>query len=251
MSVNGTSFGNNFEVFGDSGSDGDIYILNGNLSISNSPVIWGSVYVPNGSLSMSNSSEIKGNIWSNGSASLTTVGGWAKSTTGNISGGSVGGDATAAGTITSIGRRHEVPGHEPRARAHADLPADRQLHDRLDERGLHPGGPATPVPSACTNAYNYIHNTGSGTWATSGLTNIVIQINATCAFSNGNNDTITIRGNLAVISDGGFTFSQQSNWNASSTVKNALLHQRVHRRRRRARRRRTSRWGTARTSTPS
>ena len=48
MSVNGTSFSNNFEVFGDSGSDGDIYILNGNLSISNSPVIWGSVYVPNG-----------------------------------------------------------------------------------------------------------------------------------------------------------------------------------------------------------
>ena len=114
MSVNGTSFGNNFEVFGDSGSDGDIYILNGNLSISNSPVIWGSVYVPNGSLSMSNSSEIKGNVWSNGSASLTTVGGWAKSTTGNISGGSVGaGTPRRPGTITILGRRHEVPGHEP------------------------------------------------------------------------------------------------------------------------------------------
>ena len=115
MSVNGTSFGNNFEVFGDSGTDGDIYILNGNLSISNSPVIWGSVYVPQGSLSMSNSSQIKGNIWSNGSASLTTVGGWAKSSTGNISGGTVGGDATAPGTITSTVAGTKYPGTNPGA----------------------------------------------------------------------------------------------------------------------------------------
>ena len=44
------------------------------------------------------------------------------------------------------------------------------------------------------------------------------------ARSNGNNDTNTIRGNLAVISDGGFTFSQMSNWKGTSTpVKNVYF----------------------------
>jgi len=222
MSVNGTSFGNNFEVFGDAGSDGDIYILNGNLSITNSPVIWGSVYVPNGSLSMSNSSEIKGNIWSNGSASLTTVGGWAKSTTGNISGGSVGGDATAAGTITSSVAGTKYPGTNPGPVPTQTFPQIANSTTAWTNAGYTLVGPYTGA-SACTNAYNYIHNTGSGTWATSGLTNIVIHINATCTFINGNNDTNTIRGNLAVISDGGFTFNNQSNWNASGTVKNAYF----------------------------
>ena len=210
------------------GSDGDIYILNGNLSITNSPVIWGSVYVPNGSLSMSNSSEIKGNIWSNGSASLTTVG-WLGQVddrqhlrrTRSV------GDATATGTITSSVAGTKYPGTNPGPVPTQTFPQIANSTTAWTNAGYTLVGPYTGA-SACTNAYNYIHNTGSGTWATSGLTNIVIQINATCAFSNGNNDTITIRGNLAVISDGGFTFSQQSNWNASSTVKNALLHQRVH-----------------------
>jgi Tfp pilus assembly protein PilX len=222
MSVNGTSFGNNFEVFGDAGSDGDIYILNGNLSISNSPVIWGSVYVPNGSLSMSNSSQIKGNVWAKGSASLTSVGGWAKSTTGNISGGSVGGDATAAGTITSSVAGTKYPGTNPGTVPTQTFPQIANSTTAWTNAGYTLVGPYTGS-SACTNAYNYIHNTGSGTWATSGLTNIVVQINATCTFSNGNNDTVNVRGNLAVISDGAFTFSQHSDWNGSSTVKSVYF----------------------------
>ncbi len=52
----------------------------------------------------------------------------------------------------------------------------------------------------------------------------MVQISATCTFQNGNNDTNTIRGNLAVISDGGFTFSQMSNWKGTSTpVKNVYF----------------------------
>ena len=46
------NFTNNFESYGNNGNDGDIYVLNGNLSISNTPHIRGNVYVPNGSLSM-------------------------------------------------------------------------------------------------------------------------------------------------------------------------------------------------------
>ena len=80
----------------------------------------------------------------------------------------------------------------------------------------------------CTSAYNYIKNTGAGTWATSGFTNIVIRIVTTsgdpCSLSNANNDTITVRGNLAIVSDGGFNLNQRSNWNgASAPVKNVYF----------------------------
>ena len=75
----------------------------------------------------------------------------------------------------------------------------------------------------CAKAYNWIHSTTSG-WSTSGYGDVVIRIPTVCNFTNGNNDSNTIRGNLAVINDGGFTFSQQSDWNGvSSPAKNVYF----------------------------
>ena len=106
MAVNGTNFGNNFQVNGQNGNDGDIYILNGNLVITASPVIYGNVYVPNGSATTSNNNEIKGDLSANGTITIDNPGlvsGNAKSTTGNVAGsGRVGGDATATGTVTVV-----------------------------------------------------------------------------------------------------------------------------------------------------
>ena len=48
MTASPTSFNNNFQVNGQSGNDGDVYVLNGDLTITSSPVIYGNVYVPNG-----------------------------------------------------------------------------------------------------------------------------------------------------------------------------------------------------------
>jgi hypothetical protein len=77
--------------------------------------------------------------------------------------------------------------------------------------------------TACTNAYNWIKNTGAGTWATSGLTDVVVRISNPCTFTNGNNDTVTVRGNLAIVSDGGFNLRQQSAWNGATSVKKAYF----------------------------
>lgn len=225
MAVNGTTFGNNFQVNGQSGNDGDVYILNGNLVISNSPVIYGNVYVPNGTVTMSNNSDIKGDLWANGTVTISNpakVTGNAKSTTGNISGsGSVGIDATALGTttISTVGGTR-YPGTNPGPVPTQTFPQITSNTTPFTSAGYSlvtfSGTGTTP----CTAAYNYIKNTGAGTWATSGLTNIVIRIVTTsgspCNLSNANNDTVTIRGNLAIISDGGFSFSQRSNWNGVS-----------------------------------
>ena len=41
-------FANQFDVYGDNGYDGDVYILDGDLVISQAINIRGNVYVPNG-----------------------------------------------------------------------------------------------------------------------------------------------------------------------------------------------------------
>ena len=137
ISNNPTSFGNNFQINGNAGNDGDVYVLNGNLSISNTPQIYGNVFVPNGTLTMSNNNTIWGNAWAYGSMSLTTINGWVKSTTGSISGGTVAGDATAAGTITSTVAGTKYAGTNPGPVPNASVPADHEQHHAVDQRGLH------------------------------------------------------------------------------------------------------------------
>ncbi len=58
--------------------------------------------------------------------------------------------------------------------------------------------------------------------------NIVLLINrgAACTFANSNNDTIAIKGNLAIISDWGFDLSSSSNWNGMAGIdEEDVLHQ--------------------------
>lgn len=227
MAVNGTSFSNNFQVNGQSGNDADIYILNGNLTITSSPVIFGNVYVPNGSATLSNNSEIKGDLWANSTVTVNNpskISGNAKSTTGNIAGsGTVVGDATATGTTpisTVNGSRY--PGTNPGTVPTQTFPQITSSTTTFTNAGY--TLVTFDAPNACTNAYNYIKNTGAGTWATSGYTSIVVRITQTCNFTNSNNDVFTLRGNLAIINDGGFSLSQRSNWNGtSSPIKNVYF----------------------------
>ena len=54
----------------------------------------------------------------------------------------------------------------------------------------------------CAKARDWIMNR----WSTSGITNALIRINTTCTFTNNNNDTFSILGNLAILNDGGIQF---------------------------------------------
>ena len=71
LSQSGATFPNNFDVYGNNGNDGDIYILTGNLTISNTPHIRGNVYVPAGSANISGNSNITGTLWANGSVVMS------------------------------------------------------------------------------------------------------------------------------------------------------------------------------------
>ena len=71
LSQSGATFPNNFDVYGNNGNDGDIYILTGNLTVSNTPHIRGNVYVPAGSANISGNSNITGTLWANGSVVMS------------------------------------------------------------------------------------------------------------------------------------------------------------------------------------
>jgi len=58
LAVNTTTFGNQFDIYGENGNDGDVYVLNGDLVVSQAINIRGNVYVPNGGARFSNNATV-------------------------------------------------------------------------------------------------------------------------------------------------------------------------------------------------
>jgi hypothetical protein len=225
LAVNGTTITNNFTINGNSGNDGDIYILNGNFRVTNGMTLYGNVFVPVGSADLENNTTVKGNVWSRDDLTLenpATVEGAGLSSEGDITGaGFINDDATAAGdvidasltiggTITEFVSMPDVPTQTfPQITSSTTswITAGYTLVDYSANPGL----------TKCAKARDWIKNT----WLSSGVTNALIRIDESCEFKNNNNDTFNIYGHLGILSDGKFTFAQQSNWNGTSgSIKN-------------------------------
>jgi hypothetical protein len=225
LAVNGTAISNSFTINGNTGNDGDIYILNGNLSVTNAMTLSGNIYVPNGTVTMSNSALAKGNVWANGPITINnpaTIQGDALSSTGDITGsGTINDDATAAGSVDTsnltIGgivtqgvTMPAVPTQTFPQITSSTAPWIASGYTLVDLS-------TSTGTTLCAKARDWIKNR----WSTSGITNALIRIDTTCTFSNLNNDVFSILGNLAILSDGGFNFTQQSNWNGTTgSIKN-------------------------------
>lgn len=225
LAVNGTTITNSFTITGNSGNDGDIYILNGNFRVTNSMTLSGNIYVPNGTAQIENTSTVKGNVWANGSVTLqnsATIQGDALSSTDDITGnGFINDDATAADDVVTAGLT--IGGIVTEGVTMPAVPT--QVFPQITSSTaawIASGYTLADLSTAagatlCAKARDWIKNK----WATSGITNPLIRIDTTCTFSNNNNDTFAITGNLAILSDGGFNLTQQSNWNGTAgSVKN-------------------------------
>ncbi len=218
LAGSGTSLGNNFDIYGNSGNDGDFYVLTGDLTITNSPHIRGNVYVPNGSATMSNNSNIIGNLWANTNVTINnpaTVSGNAISSTGSISGsGSIGGTATAATTITGV----SVTGTKFPNTVSPTPPTQvfPQITYTASDNANWVGAGYTVVTysgaGACANAKTFVDG---GSWTTDTVVRITGGTPCTYTDKNGGN----VNHNLAIISDWGFDVSKSS-WNGASTTKN-------------------------------
>jgi hypothetical protein len=225
LAVNSPDFQGNFTVNGNSGNDGDVYVLNGNLSIQNSMTVYGNLYVPYGSAALGNNAVVKGNLWARDGVNLdnpATVEGAALSSEGDILGdGFINDDATAAGdvddanltiggVVTEFVSMPDVPTQifpQVTSSTAAWISAGYTLVDLSTAAGA----------TKCAKAHDWIKNK----WSTSGVTNALIRIDETCSMSPPNNTTYSISGHLGIVSDGGFNFSQRSNWNGTAgSIKN-------------------------------
>ena len=220
LAVNGTTITNAFTINGNSGNDGDMYFLNGNFRVTNSMQLSGNIYVPNGTASIENTSTVKGNVWANGTVTLqnsATIQGDALSSTGNITGvGTINDDATAAGSVVTTNLT--IGGIVTQGVTMPAVPTQTFPQITSSTAAWIASGYtlvdlSTSVGATlCAKARDWILNR----WSTSGITNALIRINATCTFANANNDTFSVLGNLAILSDGGFNLTQQSNWNGTT-----------------------------------
>jgi Tfp pilus assembly protein PilX len=215
LSVTNTTFANNFTVTGLTGNDGDIYITSGNLVVTNSPTVYGNVYVPVGSASLSNGTQIVGNLWALNSVTINnpaTVTGNVISSTSSIGGsGTVGGSATAGTTI--------APGLTVGGNEYPDTPQGpppTQAFPKLCQVAI--SGVCDAMPWAGYTVSTYTDCTSAKNFLTTGTItgDRVVWINAVCNLSIGNNDDVSFTGNLAIVTQGSITTTNQNDWTGAT-----------------------------------
>ncbi len=214
LAVNPTIFNNNFQVAGNNGNDADVYVTNGDLTITNSPNVYGNIYVQ-GAVSMSNNSHIFGTLWANNAITINnpaSVTGNVTSSTSTLSGnGAVGGDARAGTTIAaglSVGgtRYPNSPQGPPPTQA---FPLACQV-------AIAGTCGALPWPGYTVNTFTGATAcTSARTFLTTGTLSgdQLVWINAVCNLAIANNDAINFTGNLAIVTQGGVTMANRNNWN--------------------------------------
>lgn len=207
-----TTLANKLTLNGYNGSDADAYV-NGSLFVTNNQTFSGNLYVQ-GSVSIQNSSLIDGTLWALNGITMGqgAVNGDAFSTTGSISISNpavIYGDAKANSTIASTS---QIQGDvypntsgiaNPPSQALPALPYDLQKWVNAGFQ-LASGAEFT----SCSSAKTWITNPAN---LVPGMS-FVVRIAASCDLSFGGLETISLPGNLAIITDGSITMSQHSTW---------------------------------------
>jgi hypothetical protein len=210
----GLSLQNNLTVNGNAGNDANVY-TNGNYTMANNTVISGSVFAQ-GVANITNG-VVKADVWANGNVSLQSIAvfGNATSSTGNITlsnNARIYRDAKAAGTITSDGSS-QINGVRIE---HATLGPPPQVafpQVTFDPTAWQNAGYLIQTYPDCAQAKTAIMNG----WSPG--QNVVVRIPSTCTLSFSNNNVATVRGNLAILTDGGFTTQNKVTFQGTAPYK--------------------------------
>jgi hypothetical protein len=200
------NFQNKFTLNGYQANDGDVY-TNGNFTLGNNTTISGTVY-SQGSATIAQGI-VKQDVWAKNAVSLSSgieVFGNGTSSTSSISlsnnstidGNAKAGTTISGGTIKGT-KTPNSPSGAPPAIALPQLTYNQQAW--VDN------GYTVVNYADCNLAKAFIINPPTAA-------NYVVRISPTCALSFSNNTTITVKGNLAIITDGSITTVNQTNWNA-------------------------------------
>jgi cytoskeletal protein CcmA (bactofilin family) len=200
------AFNSNTQVFGGESHDGDIY-TNGNLVIESNTTINGAIY-GQGSVTLGSNADVKQEVWAANAVQLNSfavVRTNVISSTSTIQVGSnsrIYGDARAGSTITAPGgtiqglRIPNSPSSPPPAREFPTYTFNAQ--DWVT------GGFEYQVHtySSCTEARTAIDGFTGG--------DHVVRITGGCTLDYPSNSVMTLRGNLAIVSDGGLRMRSNS-----------------------------------------
>jgi hypothetical protein len=189
------SLNNSLTLNGYTGNDAPVY-TNGNWSCGNASILHGSVSLPNGAATLSQSCNVSVDVSATNAISIANtavVGHNATSVSSSITmtGGNIYKDAIAGTTCTGCSGR--VSGTITTNYASPPLASYAFPAFNYDQSAWQAAGYTTTTYSNCTNAKNFIADVGSAT-------SYVVRITPSCALAL--SGTVTVRANLAIISDG-------------------------------------------------
>jgi Tfp pilus assembly protein PilX len=229
------NFKNSFTLTGDNIANGDIYVTcestqaSCDASItSGNQVINGSIFVPKGSLLISAQAHISGSVWANDSVTIdhsqAVVDQNATSSTSSLT--------VSRGNVTGTGSYCTGSAPSP-SNVHggtiqlcqAAPPAVPFPHDAYNLSDWQTGCGRSPLADCyaevpftdCAAADAYIEGTGANTFAggagvPAGFSGVIVRILSTCTFTTTNNANINLGADLAIVSNGPISLSQQSTW---------------------------------------
>lgn len=224
-----TTFSNRFTINGYLGNDGNVYVLNGDFNVpSGLETIKGNVYVPTGSATLGTQVHVYGTVWALNSVTLNhpqvIVDGDIKSTQAGIAvtSGSVGGKGYYCTTVSGASR---IAGGAQRTCTLGPPPTQpfpQIKYVRADWENNDPRYTNFQTFTSCDAARDYIINSYSGTE----MRNTVVYIDSPClldmtvpGYPQKQTRTITLKGNLAIITRGGVDLSQKTYWQGVSDTK--------------------------------
>ena len=213
VAQNNVNFTSNATIGGSNFSDADVY-TNGNVTLASNSTLYGRI-LAQGGVTMGSNAEVKKDVWAKGAISLSsgatirgaaTAGDMPPASPVNITlanNARIYGTATASGSITG-----GLPGGTRKANQLTVAPPPARPYPTFtytqsdwtnQQAGYAPQIFTGPGPAACSSAESFIKNTWTGG-------SLLVRVASTCLLTF-TNHPYTVRGNLAIISDGPITFN--------------------------------------------
>src|SRR3954469_483984 len=230
-----TTFSNSFTVNGNSGNDGDVYVLSGSFTVpSGLETIKGNLYVPTGGATIGTQLHLYGEIWASQNVSVghpqAQIDSNVKSTSGGVtvSSGTVGGGAwycTGSAPANVSGAKTQTCGlGSPPTQT---FPQIKYVQSAWAALGYYEK--VFTGATACSDARDWVEGTTAGTYQSgSGVPSgypggAVVYINATCTYTNSNNSTIALGTNLGIVTNGSINLSNHSTWNGVTSTRSLFF----------------------------
>lgn len=198
-------FNSNVQVIGTHTNDANVY-TNGSLEVKSNSVVHGNLYVQ-GNVVLDSNAEVRRSVWAGGSVQMNSNSRVLEDVTSSTSSISldrnahVYGDARA-GTSITVGSNAAIDGLQV-PNAPSDLPPQEAFPTfTFDAADWIEAGYQVQTFTDCAAAKSAIGGLTAGDW--------VIRIEASCLLSWETNEAVTVRGNLAIISDGGLLLNSNS-----------------------------------------